>query len=549
MSKVDDLKKLSKEWRIWVLAAALLLSTILIGPHYERTDGEVSLATNLDDRKSIEFSGGSRILLGMKTNQTGEELRDTAQQVERILKLRLSEAGLADTSVRSLRLGGGSYKIQAQTGSSNTTRLKNLISKQGSFEARMPFYVEKGSEKEFSVDKKYLFSYNGENVTVKGEEGEILGSISKGSSISLNNNSFYFVNATNQRARMEVTAYSGQEILDVLTSQGGIRGGGSSYTWIFQIVIDKKAAERVKKVANNYQTVINRDGPQLGLENGENAQIKYYVDGEQTTSLNVGAEFKRQEITQPSIQGGAPSRAKAVQEKSRLQAILQSGQLPVPVQVESVNQISSSLGNEFLYASGLSILATLIAVGLVVFARYRDPHFVIPIVLTGASEVYILLGFWFTTVGTLSLSAIAGIIAAVGTGVDDQIIITDESGREKVSSWSDRMKRAFFVIFTSAASTIGAMMPIIQPGLISLTIGAAGAGLIGYTIYSRGTDTHYLGIGVLALMAGIFTTSLNPSGAALQSVHEFAFTTIWGIMIGILITRPAYAKTIEYIKS
>jgi preprotein translocase subunit SecD len=542
-----DVRSLLKEWRIWVLFIALISSTVLLAPQYERTDaGELTITTNLEDRKSIEFSGGTRILLGLQSNETGQALQEQVQQVETVLQLRLSSAGLADTEVRGIDLGGGQHKIQVQTGSSNTTQLRELISQQGSFEARLPIFVQ--DSKNFTIDETYRFEYENGSVTATGPSGTV-GPFEENESFTLNNNTFYYINTTEESARLEVVAYNGEDIIEVLSSQGRLTGSQGSYRWSFQISIEQEAAQRVQKISKNYQTVVGGGGgSQLGLENGQPAMLTYYVDGESETSLTVAATFKRQVITQPSIQGGAETREQAVNERDRLQAILQSGQLPVPVQAESVNQISSSLGDEFFSASVISIIAALVAVGGIIFVRYRDPRVVLPIILTGASEIYILLGFWFSTVGTLSLSAIAGIIAAVGTGVDDQIIITDESGREKVESWSSRMKKAFFVIFTSAASTIGAMAPVVQPGLVSLLIGASGAGLVGYTLYSKSTNLHYLGIGAIALMVGVFTSQLEPSGTALQSIHEFAFTTIWGIVIGITITRPAYAKTIEYIK-
>jgi len=542
-----DIRKLMKEWRIWVLLIALLGSTIVLNPHYERTDGDIRLATSLDDRQSIEFSGGTRILLGVQSNETGEALQDQISQIETILGVRLSGAGLADTQVRSIDLGGQDYKVQVQTGSSNSSQLQSLISQQGSFEARLPVTVT--DERNFTIDETYNFRRENSSIVASDSSG-VLGTFEEGESFNLNNNTFYFVNQTDSSANLEVVAYSGQDIIEVLTSQGQLRGSQGNYRWSFQIAIEQGAAQRVEKIADNYETVIGQGGdPQLGLGNGQPARLTYYVDGNEETSLTVAATFKRQVITQPSIQGGAETREEAVANRDRLQAILQSGKLPVPVEIESINQISSSLGDEFLSASIISIIAALVAVGAVVFLRYKDPRVVIPMVLTGASEIYILLGFWFTTAGTLSLSAIAGIIAAVGTGVDDQIIITDESDRQQISSWSNRMKRAFFVIFTSAASTIGAMAPIVQPGLVSLMAAAAGAGLISYTLYTKGTNLHFIGIGALALVVGLFTSSMEPSGTALQSIHEFAFTTIWGIMIGIVITRPAYAKTIEYIKT
>ena len=536
-----EIRELMKEWRVWVLFVALIASTVMLAPQYETTDsGEYTISTSLDDRKSIEFSGGSRILLGLQSNATGEELNDQVQQIERILGIRLSGSGFADTQVRSIDLGGGEQRIQVQTGSSNTTQLSQLISQQGSFEARLPVIVQ--DTKNFTIDDTYTFVRENQSVTVSGPSGTI-GTFQENDSFEAGGTMFHFVNQTERSARFEVTAYNGEEIIEVLSSQGRLTGGQGNIQWSFQISIDQEAAQRVQKIAQNYDGL-----SQLTLDNGQPAMLTYYVDGREETSLTVSSDFKRSVITQPSIQGGAETREAAVDERDRLQALLQSGQLPVPVEVQSINQISSSLGGEFFTASIVSIIASLVAVGGVVYARYRDPRVVLPIIFTGASEIYILLGFWFSNFGTLSLSAIAGIVAAVGTGVDDQIIITDESTREKVESWSNRMKKAFFVIFTSAASTIGAMAPIVQPGLISLSVTASGIGLIGYTIYTRGTNLHYIGIGGLAVMVGLFTSSLEPSGTALQSIHQFAFTTIWGIVIGITITRPAYAKTIEYIK-
>jgi preprotein translocase subunit SecD len=65
-----------------------------------------------------------------------------------------------------------------------------------------------------------------------------------------------------------------------------------------------------------------------------------------------------------------------------------------------------------------------------------------------------------------------------------------------------RIKGAFFIIFASAATLIAAMLPLAYVG------------------FSRG----YTGIGILS---------------------GFAFTTILGVLIGIFITRPVYAKFVE----
>ena len=115
---------------------------------------------------------------------------------------------------------------------------------------------------------------------------------------------------------------------------------------------------------------------------------------------------------------------------------------------------------------------------------------------------FIILGFAVLAKWQLDLAAIAGILIAVGTGVDDQIVIIDETikGSERVkSSWKNRLKRAFFIIMTAYFTTVVAMIPLL----------GSGAGLL----------------------------------------KGFALTTIIGVTVGVFITRPAFAKIFEVLVS
>ena len=90
------------------------------------------------------------------------------------------------------------------------------------------------------------------------------------------------------------------------------------------------------------------------------------------------------------------------------------------------------------------------------------------------------------------------IIAAIGTGIDHQIIIADEtiSGeKRKIFGLKEKIKSAFFIIFGAAATMVAAMLPL------------------------------------------IFLVA--------EFVKGFAITTIIGVWIGVSITRPAYAKIVE----
>ncbi|MFH1054810.1 MAG: hypothetical protein V1744_01815 [Candidatus Altiarchaeota archaeon] len=181
--------------------------------------------------------------------------------------------------------------------------------------------------------------------------------------------------------------------------------------------------------------------------------------------------------------------------------LLTSGNLPVRLTVESKSTTPPTLGRKFLLYSLYTGLVAIAAVALVIYLRYRRAEIVVPVMFTGIGEIVLILGFAAFINWELDLAGIAGIIASVGTGVNDQIIITDEtlkrSRHKKALSIAERIKRAFSIVFTAAATIVAAMIPL-------------------------------LGIG-----AGM--------------LKGFAFTTIIGVLIGIIITRPGYAKVMEEI--
>jgi preprotein translocase subunit SecD len=181
----------------------------------------------------------------------------------------------------------------------------------------------------------------------------------------------------------------------------------------------------------------------------------------------------------------------------QIEAILRSGSLTVKVEVIEKLRVPPELGEEFERNAILAGLMGIIAVALVIFVRYRDTRIVLPIIATGLSEVIIILGIASIIRWNIDLPAIAGIIAAVGTGVDDQILITDEVFMEKEKSLRHRMKSAFFIIMAAWMTTVAAMFPLFSIGL--------------------------------------------------QILRGFALTTIIGVTIGVAITRPAYASLIRNI--
>lgn len=214
-------------------------------------------------------------------------------------------------------------------------------------------------------------------------------------------------------------------------------------------------------------------------------------------------------VTELTVTGGGNTIEKAKEESDAVYTVLKTGSLPVKIKVVGASTVSAELGDQFLNGAIIAGLLAILAISIIIFIRYREPILVIPIILTSISEIVIVMGIAAIIGWNIDLAAIAGLIAAVGTGVDDQIIITDEvlkgkskDNKNRISRTKLSVKNALFIVFASAGTLIAAMLPLVYVG------------------FARGSS----GIGILS---------------------GFAFTTIVGILVGIIITRPAYAKFVE----
>jgi preprotein translocase subunit SecD len=215
-----------------------------------------------------------------------------------------------------------------------------------------------------------------------------------------------------------------------------------------------------------------------------------------------------QVFSQLNITGHGDSFESSRERLDELLVILESGSLPIAIESISTESISPFLGKDFLNTSLLIGILALITVAIVLFIRYRYLNVSLPIILTGGTEILILLGMLSLMNFRLDLAAVAGILATIGTGIDDNIIIIDEllRGRRKDhtehhESLVKKIKKAFFIMFAAAATTAATMFPII---FFSLGLGK----LIG-----------------------------------------FAVTILLGTAIGIFITRPVYAQIAKRILS
>jgi len=188
--------------------------------------------------------------------------------------------------------------------------------------------------------------------------------------------------------------------------------------------------------------------------------------------------------------------AKAAEADSKVKgmiSVLKGGSLPVQISLGSRTTLPASLGNESLRLSMIAIVLALVLIAVLIGLRYRNVQATLPIVLISLAELAILVSILGRF--TIDLTAMAGIIAAIGVGVDAQIVITDEMLKKDHLKMAEKIGLAFDIIKTNAIVAISSMIPLFFSGIVEVT--------------------------------------------------GFALSTILGAMLGYLLTRPAYAAIVE----
>ncbi len=190
----------------------------------------------------------------------------------------------------------------------------------------------------------------------------------------------------------------------------------------------------------------------------------------------------------------ASKSAQAAAEEKNIESILKGGALPVQITLGSRTVLPADLGSQFLRLSLIAIVSSLVIISVLIGLRYRNVRATMPIVLISLAELLILLAILGSF--TIDLPAMAGIIAAIGVGVDAQIVITDELlKRDEEHTTHEKVELAFGIIRTNAIVAIFSMIPLLFSGLVEI-------------------------IG-------------------------FAMSTMLGALLGYLLTRPAYAAIVE----
>jgi len=403
------------------------------------------IATNIPKtniKTGLDLSGGARALVKAEDKQlSSSEVSDLVD----ITSNRLNEFGLSDINVVSVSdLTGNNYMLIEIAGATPDD-LEDLISKQGKFDARI------GEDIVFSGGDKDVASVCRNDATCAGIE----------------------------TCKQDETT---QEYF---------------CTFRFVIYLTEKAAEQHAEITGKLG--INETHPEY-LEK----KLDLYLDDNLVDSLFISKDLKGRVTTQIQIQGSGSDQTyeealdNTKNEMKKLQTILITGSLPYKLEIVKLDTISPLLGKDFIRTILLAGLAALIAVAIIIFFRYKKFKSSFALLFTCISEIIIILGIASFIEWNLDLPSIAGILATIGTGIDQQIIILDESKQSRDLSIKQRLKRAFAIILGAYFTALVALIPLMW----------AGAGLL----------------------------------------KGFAITTLIGITTGVLITRPAFTDIVKKIE-
>ena len=370
----------------------------------------ISDAPSSNLRKGLDLAGGTRVLLEFQEEVSQEDLDTTVASLQE----RLNVYGLSDVIVRPAKDLQGNDFILVEIAGVTEEEVKELLSKQGKFEA--------------NIANQTVFRGGKKDITYVCRSADCSG----------------------------------------IGGQGGAcfrSGEGYSCRFFFAITLSPEAAEQQSAATGKLEVI-------GGGSNGYLSEpLVLMLDDAEVDSLSIGADLKGSKTTQIQISGSGVGATEqeavkvAQQNMKRLQTILLTGSLPVKLEIVKMDTISSSLGQEFL--DNVFLVAGLVALAVcsVVFIRYRKLKIVVPMILTLFSEVILILGFAAFVGWNLDLAAIAGIIIVMGTGVDHLIVITDESMRgQDETNWSKRLKNAMFIVMGAYLTTVSGMIPLYWAG-------------------------------------------------------------------------------------
>ncbi len=528
----NKIRNIAGSWRIIFMVFMVVVSLLLV-VNIIPVNGDKGIGVGNGLDYGLDFAGGIQMQLKLER----EVDKDTMEIEKGILLSRLNAMGLKDISVRPW---GNQYILVQISGASpnERERIERILKQPARFEQMIDGELAvKGDEITVDPDPRASGVFKEQRggygwrvgVKIKGEGAHRFGEVAYGKyfgenspmnrpvdlfidrpyeSIIVMRSMDYHILANLTSSADASSIYYGDTALQVIEKRANLTvvpwsrndslflAAMENYSGRYDRVIiagdDDEIPEEVRAKIEDLGFDTERRPKGNNTYEGWIKEITGLM-----TSPRLNFNTRGEPVYGAVITGWTPTSEDSVEEMRKNKIWLSSGNLPAKAGIESESEVPASLGGRFLEGSFIIGVIAILTVALIVYLRYRKLFIVGPVMITGLSEIIIILGLASIINWELDLAAVAGIIAAVGTGVDDQILITDETlrrgGRRKIVSVAEQIRRAFFIIFTAAATTIAVMLPV-------------------FTI---------------------------------QALQGFAFTTVAGVLIGVFITRRGYAKIIE----
>ncbi len=378
----------------------------------ETAEGKVDLGLRLQDapltnlRKGLDLEGGTRVVLQPQEKVSPEDLDSIISS----LTERLNVFGLSDVVIRGASDLSGEQFIVIEIAGVTEEEVKELLEKQGKFEA--------------TINNETVFLGGKEDITYVCRTADCSG-----------------IDPNRGCGKMEE---------------------GYACSFFFSITLSPEAAEKQARITQSLSP--QREGSSCYLSN----DLILFLDDKEVDQLRIGCELQGRATTSIQISGSGVGRSEeeaittTLENMKRLQTIIITGSLPVKLEIVKLDTVSPTLGQEFLNNVILVGVLALLAVMAVVFLRYRKLKISIPLALTLIAEMVLVLGFAALVRWNLDLASIAGIIITSGTAVNHLIVITDEAmrGEKHALDWKKRIKQAIFIITGAYLTVLAGMLPL-----------------------------------------------------------------------------------------
>jgi preprotein translocase subunit SecD len=482
--KQERVKDLFKDWRVLTLIILLALSVVAIYPHF---DNNGNLTTNL--QYGLDLQQGAWLQLEFKAEVVGYT---TTQPVDTFVANLSKDLNTDVVQVDATHLEIRKSYTQAELEPYFESEGGTLVSYQPGISKDTADLVKQILEDKINAmgtkDAK-VNTLIGMNNVARYVRVEMAG-------VDMNEAQQIVGKQGKFEIRIQTTGNETEHVLygDTITSVA-IPTKDTSGNWGVGFTLSDAGAETFRESAIKFGATADPTHHQLAMLLDNKTVYSAPLSSNLASSLQTETTRNMVASTGTGTYGQ--------QQATNLEIQLRAGALPVDVSVAGSGSTSASLGSHYMTMCMIAFILALIMVGFVIYYRYREPRIVLPMVLINASEIVILLGFISAIKFQMDLPTIAGLVAVVGTGIDQLVVITDEILHEGIvpspNVYLKRLSRALTIIIIAAATVLIAMLP-------------------------------------LALMD-------------LSTLKGFAIITMLGVLVGVIVTRPAYGKIIMEILS